>query len=101
MRKTDLQPDSDVGSDQIAGDETLIGANGQRHWLFTAVDPKTTDLATNSCFRRERRNVPCCFFASSERTNRCQRAVPGDDAAHLKAALDRLGLRFRVCRRGN
>ena len=41
MRKAELQPDSDVESDQIAVDETLIRVNGQRHRLFAAVDPDT------------------------------------------------------------
>jgi len=39
VRKADLQPDTDVVPDQIAVDETLIRVNGQRHWLFAAVDP--------------------------------------------------------------
>ena len=44
VRKADLQPDSDVDPDQIAVDETLIRVNGQRHWLYAAVDPDTNQF---------------------------------------------------------
>jgi len=45
VRKADLQPDSDVDPDQIAVDETLIRVNGQRHWLFAAVDPDSKPIS--------------------------------------------------------
>jgi transposase-like protein len=44
VRKTDLQPDSDVAPNQIAVDETVIRVNDQRHWLFAAVDPDTNQF---------------------------------------------------------
>jgi putative transposase len=44
IQKADRQPDSDVEPNQIAVDETLIRVNGQRHWLFAAVDPDTNQF---------------------------------------------------------
>jgi transposase-like protein len=38
VRRADLQPDSDVAPNQIAVDGIVIRVNGQRHWLYAAVD---------------------------------------------------------------
>lgn len=41
MQKANLQPTSDTAPNQIAVGETVIRVNGERHWLYTAVDPQT------------------------------------------------------------
>jgi hypothetical protein len=70
VQKADLQPDSDVDPNQIAVDETVVRVNGQRHWLYAAVDPKQINSPKFSCFRPEQRNSLCCFFANFGRNSR-------------------------------
>jgi putative transposase len=41
VQKADLQPASDASPDHVAVDETVIQLNGQRYWLYAAVDPET------------------------------------------------------------
>jgi putative transposase len=102
VRKADLQPDSDVDPDQIAVDETLIRVNGQRHWLFAAVDPESNQFLHVRLFQTRTTQLTVLFLRElREKQQLSNVTFLVDDAAHLKAALDRLGFRFRVCRRGN
>jgi len=39
--KAGLQPTDGKNPDHVAIDETVIGLNGQRYWLYAAVDPAT------------------------------------------------------------
>lgn len=42
--KADLQPESGRSPDRVAVDETVIWLNGEKYWLYAAVDPETNDL---------------------------------------------------------
>jgi putative transposase len=53
VRKADLQSDSNVDPNQIAVDETVIRVNGQRHWLYAAVDSDTSQFPNIRLFRRQ------------------------------------------------
>ena len=53
MRKADLQPDSDVGPNQIAVDEPVIRVTGQRHWLNAVVDSMESDFRVHDCLGRK------------------------------------------------
>jgi putative transposase len=102
VQKADLQPGSDVEPNQIAVDETVIRVNGQRHWLYAAVDPDTNQFLHIRLFQTRTTQLTLLFL----RELRDKQQVSDvtflvDDAHHLKNALDRLGLRFRVCRHGN
>jgi putative transposase len=102
VRKADLQPDSDVEPNQIAVDETVVRVNGQRHWLYAAVDPETNQFLHVRLFQTRTTQLTVLFLRElrdKQQVNDITFLI--DDAAHLKAALDRLGLRFRVCRHGN
>ena len=102
VRKADLQPDSDVEPDQIAVDETLIRVNGQRHWLFAAVDPNTNQFLHVRLFQTRTTQLTLLFLRELREKQQVSNVTfLVDDAHHLKNALDRLGLRFRVCRHGN
>jgi transposase-like protein len=102
VRKVDLQPDSDVSPNQIAVDETVIRVNGQRHWLYAAVDPATNQFLHVRLFQTRTTQLTLLFLRElREKQQLSNVTFLVDDAAHLKAALDRLGLRFRVSRHGN
>jgi putative transposase len=102
VRKADLQPDSDVDPDQIAVDETLVRVNGRRHWLFAAADPDTNQFLHFRLFQTRTTQLTVLFLRElREKQQLSNVTFLVDDAAHLKAALDRLDLRFRVCRYGN
>jgi putative transposase len=102
VRKADLQPDSDVEPNQIAVDETVIRVSGQRHWLYAAVDPDTNQFLHVRLFQTRTTQLTLLFLRElREKQQVSDVTFLVDDAAHLKAALDRLGLRFRVCRHGN
>jgi putative transposase len=102
VRKADLQPDSDVKPNQIAVDETVIRVNGQRHWLYAAVDPDTNQFLHFRLFQTRTTQLTMLFLRElREKQHVSDVTFLVDDAHHLKNALDRLGLRFRVCRHGN
>ncbi|WP_142860713.1 IS6 family transposase [Salinigranum halophilum] len=102
VRKAGLQPDSDVSPNQIAVDETVIRVNGQRHWLFAAVDPDTNQFLHVRLFQTRTTQLTVLFLRElREKQHLSNTTFLIDDAAHLKATLDRLGLRFRVNCHGN
>ncbi|WP_380674660.1 IS6 family transposase [Salinigranum sp. GCM10025319] len=102
VRKADLQPDSDVSPNQIAVDETVIRVNGQRHWLFAAVDPDTNQFLHVRLFQTRTTQLTVLFLRElREKQQISDVTFLVDKAHHLKNALERLGLRFRVCRHGN
>jgi putative transposase len=102
VKKADLQPDSDVDPNQIAVDETMIRVNGQRHWLFAAVDPDTNQFLHVRLFQTRTTQLTVLFLRElCEKQQVSDVTLLVDDAHHLKSALDRLGLRVRYERRGN
>ena len=102
VQKADLQPDSNVDPNQIAVDETVIRVNGQRHWLYAAVDPETNQFLHVRLFQTLTTQLTVLFLRELREKQQVEDVtILVDAATHLKAALDRLGLRFRVCRHGN
>ena len=102
VQKANLQPDSDANPNQIAVDETAIRLNGQRHWLYAAVDPDTNRFHHVRLFQTRTTQLTVLFLRELRDKQQVKDVTFLVDAAtHLKAALDRLGLRSRVCRHGN
>jgi putative transposase len=102
VRKADLQPDSNVEPNQIAVDETVIRVNGQRHWLFAAVDPDTNQFLHVRLFQTRTTQLTLLFLRElREKQQLSDVTFLVDNAHHLKNALERLGLRFHVRRHGN
>ena len=102
VQKANLQPDSDADPNQIAVDETVIRVNGQRHWLYAAVDPETNQFHHVELFQARTTQLTVLFLRRLREKQQVDDVTfLVDDAAHLKAALDRLGFRFQVCRHGN
>ena len=50
VHKAELQPVSTVTEEQIAVDEKMIRINGDDHWLYGAIDPKTNEIIHLSLF---------------------------------------------------
>ncbi|WP_152039505.1 IS6 family transposase [Salinigranum salinum] len=102
VQKADLQPDSDVEPNQSAVDETLIRVNGQRHWLLAAVDLDTNQFLHVRLLQTRTTQLTVPFLRElREKQQVSDVTFLVDDVHHLKNALDRFDLRFRVCRRGN
>ena len=97
-----LQPNSDVNPNHVAVDETAIQVNNQRHWLYAAVDSESNQLLHVRLFHTRTTQLTVAFLRELRRKHDLdQTTVLVDDAHHLKATLDRLGLRFQVVRHGN
>jgi putative transposase len=44
VQKADLEPAGGCAPKQIALDETVIKVNGERFWIYAAVDPATNQI---------------------------------------------------------
>jgi len=102
VQKADRQPDSDVEPDQIAVDETVIQVDGERHWLYAAVDPETNRILHARLFQTRTTQLTVLFLRELREKQQIEQATfLIDVAAQLVAALERLGFRFHVIRHGN
>ncbi len=102
VQKADLQPASDVDPNHIALDETVIQLNDERHWLYAAVDPQTNQFLHVWLFQTRTTQLTVLFLRELREKQQIKDAtILVDNAHHLTAALDRLGLRFQVRRHGN
>ena len=43
-QKAELRPTSDASPDHVTVDGTVIRVNGERHWLYIAVNPETNEF---------------------------------------------------------
>jgi putative transposase len=102
VQKADLQPTSDGAPNQIAVDETVIQINDERHWLYAAVDPQTNEFLHVRLFQTRTTQLTVLFLRELRDKQQVEQATfLVDKAHHLKAALERLGLRFQLIRHGN
>ncbi len=71
----------------------MIRVNGQCHWLFVAVDPETNQFLHVRLFQTRTTQLTVLFLRElREKQQPSDVTLLVDDAAHLNAALDRLGL---------
>jgi len=102
VQKADLKPTSDEATNQIAVDETVIRINDERYWLYAAVDPETNKFLHARLFQTRTTQLTLLFLHELRDKQQVEQATfLVDGAHHLKAALDRLGLRFQIRRHGN
>ncbi|MFA1610788.1 IS6 family transposase [Halobellus rubicundus] len=102
VQKADLQPAGDKAPNQIAVDETVIRINDQRHWLYAAADPDTNEFLHVRLFQTRTTQLTLLFFCELRDKQQVEQATfLVDGAHHLKAALERLGLRFQMRRHRN
>lgn len=82
---------------RTAVDETVIQVNDDRCWLYAAVDPATDQLHHVRLFHGQNTERPLSFLRELTATPPVEDATFLVDAARcLRAALDRLGLDYRV-----
>jgi putative transposase len=102
VRKADLQYDSDADPNQIAVNETVIRVDGERHWLYAAVDLESNQFLHVRLFQTRTTQLMLLFLRElREKQRLADVTFFVDGAHHLKNALDRLGLRLQVTRHGN
>lgn len=79
----------------------MVRVKGQRHWLYAAVDPDMNKFRHDRRFQT--RTTQCTLLFLRELCKKQQISDVTflvDGLHHLRSALKRLGLRFRVCRCG-
>ncbi|MDS0223452.1 IS6 family transposase [Haloarcula sp. S1AR25-5A] len=102
VQKADLQPESGRSPNQIALDETVIRINDQQYWLYAAADPQTNELLHVRLFSTTTTALTEIFLNELRQKHDIETAVfLVDGAKHLQTALQRVGLRFQMCRHGN
>jgi transposase-like protein len=102
VHKAELQPISTVTEDQIAVDEKVIRINGDDHWLYGAIDPKTNEIIHVSLFPTTTKQTTRWFL--DELHHQCQldeSVFLVDGANYLGPVLDEDGYRFQVMSNGN
>lgn len=96
VKQADLEPAGGANPDQIALDETVIKVNGERFWLFAAVDPSTDRIRHNRLFPTRTTAITKIFLSESEEKPKIEDArFLVDGASWLQAALYERGLVFR------
>ncbi|WP_324666288.1 IS6 family transposase [Haloarcula sediminis] len=102
VQKADLQPVSGKSPNQIAVDETVIRINDQQFWLYAAANPQTNEILHLRLFSTTTTALTEIFLKELRQKHDVETAVfLVDGAKHLRAALQRAGLRFQTERHGN
>jgi len=80
----------------------MIRINDERHWLYAAVNHKINKSLHIRLFQTRTTQLTLLFLRQLRDKQQVEQATfLVDGAHHLKAALQRLGLRFQVTRHGN
>ena len=102
VQKADLQPVSGQSPNQVAVDETVIRINDQQFWLYAAANPQTNKILHLRLFSTTTTALTEIFLKELRQKHDVETAVfLVDGAKHLRAALQRAGLRFQTERHGN
>jgi len=80
----------------------VIRINNERHWLYAAVDPDTNEFLHVRLFQTRTTQLTVLFLRELRDKQQVEQATfLVDESHHLKATLERLGLRFQISRHGN
>jgi transposase-like protein len=102
VQKAGLQPTGGKNPDHVAVDETVIQINGQRYWLYAAVDPQSNKYLHVRLFPSRTQALTEMFLAELREKHQVEDAIfLVDGAPWLHAALHRHGLRFQHETHGN
>ena len=96
VQKADLEPDSGRNPDTIALDETVVKVNGERFWLYAAVEPETNVILHVSLYSTRTIVTTKLFLrdlAEKHEVDDAEFLVDG--APWLQAGLFELGMHFR------
>ena len=102
VHKADLQPESGQSPDQIAVDETVIWIDGDKYWLYAAVDPESNEFLHTKLEPTRTNALAEIFFGELREKHDVEDAMfLVDDATPLQEACNRHGLDFRYEQHGN
>jgi transposase-like protein len=102
VHKADLQPESGRSPDHVAVDETVIRIDGEKFWLYAAVDPGSNELLHTKLKPTTTKVLAHSFVAELREKHAVDDAVfLVDDSTSLKSACNRHGLDFRYEKHGN
>jgi putative transposase len=102
VHKADLQPESGRSPDHVAVDETVIWLNGEKYWLYAAIDPETNDLLHTKLRPVTNNGLAWLFFRELRQKHDVENAVfLVDDSDSLQYGCRRHRLDFRYEPNGN
>lgn len=96
VQKSDLAPAAGRDPDQIALDETVVKVNGERFWLYAAVEPETSVILHVSLYPTRTIVTTKMFLRDLADKHEVEDAeFLVDGAPWLQAGLFELGMHFR------
>jgi len=96
VQKADLEPDSGRNPDTIALDETVVKVNGERFWLYAAVEPETNVILHVSLYSTRTIVTTKLFLRNLAEKHEVDDAeFLVDGTPWLQAGLFELGMHFR------
>jgi transposase-like protein len=96
VQKADLEPAGGCAPEQIALDETVILVNGDRFWVYAAVDPATNQILHCRLFMTRNLALKKRFLRELDQKHNVDDAeFLVDGAPWLQAGLHELGMHFR------
>jgi transposase-like protein len=102
VHRADLQPESGRSPDHVVVDETVIWLDGEKYWLYAAVDPETNDLLHTKLRPVTNNGLAWLFFRELRQKHDVENAVfLVDDSDSLQYGCRRHRLDFRYEPNGN
>jgi transposase-like protein len=96
VQKSDLEPESGRDPDTIALDETVVKVNGERFWLYAAVEPETSVILHMRLYPTRNIVTTKMFLGELPKKHTVADAeFLVDGAPWLQAGLFELGMHFR------
>jgi len=95
VQKSDLEPYDGLSPDKVALDETVIKVEGERFWLYGAVDPDTNQILHIRLFATRNTEATKMFLRELDEKHDIRDAeFFVDGAPWLQAGLFELGVHF-------
>lgn len=96
MHKSDLAPAAGKDPNKVALDETVIKVNGERYWLYGAVNPETSEILHVRLYPTRTIVLTKQFLRELAEKHSVEGAeFLVDGAPWLQAGLFQLGIHFR------
>ncbi|MFB6198666.1 MAG: IS6 family transposase, partial [Halobacteriaceae archaeon] len=96
VKKADLEPIDGRDPDKVALDETVVKVNGERFWLYAAVEPETNVILHIGLYSARTAVVTKMFLRELQEKHSINDAeFFVDGAPWLQAGLFELGMHFR------
>ena len=96
VQKADLEPIDGRDPDKVALDETVVKVNGERFWLYAAVDPETNEILHIGLYSARTAVATKLFLRELQKKHSIDDAeFFVDGAPWLHAGLFELGMHFR------